>query len=78
LYCAVAPAGLLFSLAAAGLPVEAAAGLGAGATVVRGGEELGAVLHTARALLYHFVQSMVVALAEVVVFTAPADLPVDI
>jgi hypothetical protein len=29
-------------------------------------------------LLYHFVQSMVVALAEVVVFTAPADLPVDI
>jgi hypothetical protein len=52
--------------------------LGAGATVVRGGEEVVAVLHMARALLYHFVQSVVVALDVVVVFAAPADLPVGV
>jgi len=53
----------------------AAAGFGAGATVVRGADVLLLVRHAGRALLYHLVQSVVVALLVVVVFTAPGDDP---
>ena len=54
------------------------AGRGAGATVVRAGVELLLVRHVARALLNHLVQSVVVALVDVVVLTAPGDEPVDV
>ena len=78
MHFAVAPAGLLFSLAAAEFRAGAAAGFGAGATVVFAGDVAVAVLHWARTLLYHLVQSVVVAVAVVVVFTAPGDFPLDV
>jgi hypothetical protein len=75
LHCAVAPVGLLFSAELAGR-VAAGAGLDAGATVVFGGGEELAVRHVARIRLYHLVQSVVVAVVFVVVFTAPDVFPV--
>ena len=74
LHCAVAPAAFLLSFAGAEARV-ATGGLGAGATVVLAGVEALFVRHVARALLYHLVQSVVVAVLAVVVFTAPGDLP---
>jgi len=75
----VAPFGLLFSPPALDLAEGAAAGVaagfGAGATVVFVGVEELLVLQTARTLLYHLEQSVVVAVVLVVVFTAPADVP---
>jgi hypothetical protein len=50
--------------------------LDAGATVVFGGGEELAVRHVARIRLYHLVQSVVVAVVFVVVFTAPDVFPV--
>jgi hypothetical protein len=72
--------GLLFSPAllereAAG---GAAEGFGAGATVVVGFEEALLVRQTARTLLYHLVQSVVVDVVFVVVFTAPGERPVGV
>jgi hypothetical protein len=53
-------------------------GLGAGATVVLGGGDELAVRHAALIRLYHLVQSVVVAVVFVVVFTAPAVVPVRV
>lgn len=79
LHCAVAPAGLLFTPELETLP--AAAGFGAGATVVCAGAFDVVVRHAARALLYHLLQSVVVAvvvLVVLVVLTAPAVLPLEV
>ena len=82
LHCAVAPLGLLFSPPALdlaeGAEEEVTAGFGAGATVVFVGVEELLVRQMARALLYHFEQSVVVAVVLVVVFTAPADVPEEV
>lgn len=43
--------------------------------MVRVGVDVVVVRHAARALLYHFEQSVVVEVVFVVVFTAPADVP---
>jgi len=79
LHCAMAPFGLLLSPPAlerlAGAAVRVAAGLRAGATAVRVGLVELVVRQTARILLYHFVQSVVVAVVFVVVFSAPGDVP---
>ena len=77
LHCAVAPLGLLFSppLLERGAAAVAADGLGAGATVVFEGEDAVLVRQTARIRLYHLVQSVVVDVVLVVVFTAPGDRP---
>ena len=71
----MAPLGLLFSVEALVRGTVFGAGFGAGATVVRGPEDAVVVRHAARALLYHRLQSVVVDVVEVVVFTAPGDLP---
>jgi len=76
LHCAVAPAGLALSLAAAA--VAAGAGFGAGATVVLGGVDELVFRQTARRWLYHLVQSVVLAVVFVVVFTAPGAFPVEV
>ena len=81
LHCAVAPVALLFAAEFDERDVAAAllfAGLAAGATVVRAGDELVLVRHAARALLNHLVQSVVVELLLLVVFTAPGDDPVAV
>ena len=52
-----------------------ATGFAAGATVVRGLDDALLVRQTARNLLYHLAQSVVVDVVFVVVFTAPDDLP---
>ena len=77
LHWAVAPLGLLSSPALADRGAEGfvAAGFGAGATVVLVGEDEVVVLQAALSLLYHLVQSVVVDVVAVVVFTAPGDLP---
>jgi hypothetical protein len=77
LHWAVAPLGLLFAAVLVGRAVAgaAAAGFGAGATVVRGPDEALLVRQTGRMRLYHLVQSVVVDVVLVVVFTAPGDLP---
>lgn len=77
MHWAVAPAGFLFSAAlveceAAG---AAAAGFGAGATVVLGPDETLLVRQTGRVRLNHLVQSVVVEVVLVVVLTAPGALP---
>lgn len=77
LHCAVAPAGLALSFAAEA-DVAAGAGLGAGFTVVLAGVDELLVRQTARSRLYHFVQSVVLAVVLVVVFTAPGALPVGV
>ena len=78
MHCAVAPLGLLFSPEAETFCEVVAIGFGAGATVVWGGLAAVVVRQTARALLYHFVQSVVLAVVTVEVFTAPGDLPDDV
>jgi hypothetical protein len=55
--------------------VGAGAGFGAGATVVVAGLDDFVVWQAARILLYHLVQSVVVDVVLVVVFTAPGDVP---
>ena len=79
LHCAIAPAGLLLSPPALdraeGAAGRLAAGLGAGETVVFAGVDELLVRQTARILLYHLVQSVVVAVVLVVVLTAPGDAP---
>ena len=56
----------------------ALAGRGAGATVVCGAAVAVELLHCARTLLYHLVQSVVVADDRVVVFVAPTVVPVGV
>jgi hypothetical protein len=70
--------GLLFSVDAFARGATFGAGLGAGATVVLGPEDVVVVRQAARALLYHLVQSVVVEVVDVVFLTAPADLPVGV
>ena len=79
MHCAVAPFGLLFSPEAEAFgDAVAGVGFGAGATVVCGGLAAVVVRQTARALLYHFVQSVVLEVVTVEVLTAPGDLPDDV
>ena len=84
MHCAVAPAALPLSFAVLvrGAAVErlagAAVGLGAGATVVRVGVDEVVVRQAARALLYHLLQSVVVEVVLLVVFTAPGDAPAGV
>ena len=59
-------------------PVLTDADLAAGATVVRVGAVEVLLGQTARALLYHLVQSVAVAVVLVVAFTAPAVLPLGV
>ena len=56
----------------------AVAGFGAGATGVCGAAVAVELLHCARILLYHLVQSVVVAVEVVVVLTAPGVVPVEV
>jgi hypothetical protein len=56
--------------------VAAGAGFGAGFTVVLVGVDELLLRQVARSLLYHFVQSVVLAVVFVVVFTAPGAFPV--
>jgi hypothetical protein len=74
----------LFSLAAlerdcgVARPAGAAEGFGAGATVVFAGVEDVVLRHAARILLSSLVQSIVVEVVFVVVFTAPGELPAGV
>ena len=70
--------GLLFSVDALAFGAIFGLGFAAGATVVLGAEVAVVVRQAARALLYHLVQSVVVEATEVVVLTAPGDLPVGV
>lgn len=84
MHWAMAPFGLLFTdspvppVAEPELRVAFATGFEAGATLVFGADDELVVLQTARSLLYHFVQSVVVVLVLVVFVTAPFVLPVEL
>jgi hypothetical protein len=56
----------------------AGTGFGAGATVVFAGLDDVVVWQAARILLYHLVQSVVVDVVLVVVFTAPGEAPTGV